>query len=250
MNTAIKRDVRQPEQYVLATENSVPWVSKNRRSTLILIGVVLCLILILSIVYSLFHHQTAQAQTAFGEAMQVYQTPVAKPDQPLPPGMKSFPTTAERARQANGQFVQVAKQYGLTEPGKLARYFAGVTYMEAGQTAQAESTLKEVAKGWNVDTAALGKMALAGLYQQTGQKDAAVTLYRELARGHASTVPPGLAQLQLAALYTSMGQNESARGIYAELKDHDKDAKGKPGVAAQLATEKLNPQPAAAAGPR
>ena len=250
MNTAIKRDGRQPDGYVLATENSVPWANKNRRSTLILVGVALLLILALSVAYSIFQHRTAEAQTAFGQAMQIYQTPLVKPDQPLPPGMKAYNTAKERATLANAQFVQVDSQFGLTEPGKLAKYFAGVTYQEAGQTAQAEDALKQVAKGWNGDTAALGKMALAQIYGQTGQNDQAVTLYQQLAKGHASTVPPGLAQLQLAALYTSMGRTEEARHVYAELKDHDKDAKGKPGVAAQVATEKLNPQPAAALGPR
>lgn len=250
MNTAIKRDGRQPDGYVLATENSVPWVNKNRRSTLIFVGIALGLILALSVAYSIFQHRTAEAQTAFGQAMQIYQTPLVKPDQPLPPGMKAYNTAKERATLANTQFVQVASQFGLTEPGKLAKYFAGVTYQEAGQTAQAEDVLKQVAKGWNGDTAALGKMALAQIYGQTGQNDQAITLYQELAKGHASTVPPGLAQLQLAALYSSTGRTEDARHIYAELKDHDKDAKGKPGVAAQVATEKLNPQPAPALGPR
>ncbi len=250
MNTAIKRDGQQSPGYVLTTENGVPWAGKNRRPILIFVGLALLLILALSVAYSIFQHRTAEAQTAFGQAMQIYQTPLVKPDQPVPPGMKAYNTAKERATLANAQFVQVAHQFGLTEPGKLAQYFAGVTYQEAGQTAQAEDALKQVAKGWNGDTAALGKMALAQIYGQTGQNDQAVALYQELAKGHASTVPPGLAQLQLAALYTSEGRTEDARHIYAELKDHDKDAKGKPGVAAQVATEKLNPQPVPAAGPR
>ena len=250
MNTAMKRDGRQPNQYVPVTENGVQWVNKNRRPTLIFVGLALLLIIALSVAYSIFQHRTVEARTAFGQAMQIYQTPLVKPDQALPPGMKAFDTAKERATQANTQFVQVARQFGLTEPGKLAQYFAGVTYLEAGQTAQAEDVLKRVSKGWNGDTAALGKMALAQLYQQTGQNDQAISLYQELSKGHASTVPSGLAQLQLAALYTTMGRTEDARHVYAELKDHDKDAKGKPGVAAQVATERLNPQPAPALGPR
>lgn len=250
VNTAIKRDGRQPNQYVPVTENGVQWVNRNRRPTLIFVGLALLLIIALSVAYSLFQHRTADAQTAFGQAMQIYQTPLVRPDQPLPPGMKAYNTAKERASLANVQFVQVAKQYGLTEPGKLAQYFAGVTYLEAGQTGQAEDALKQVAKGWNGDTAALGKAALAQLYQQTGQNDQAIALYQSLIKGHASTVPPGLAQLQLAALYTTMGRTEDARHVYAELKDRDKDAKGKPGVAAQVATERLNPQPAQALGAR
>jgi lipopolysaccharide biosynthesis regulator YciM len=95
--------------------------------------------------------------------------------------------------------------------------------------------------------AALGKMALAGLYQQTGRDQQAVDIYSELSKSTQATVPAGLAQIQLAELYQSEGKTEEARKIYAQLKDNDKDSKGKPGAAAQVATEKLNPD--AAAGP-
>ena len=247
MNTAIRRDRQQPDPFVLATENSVQWVKGNRRPTLLIGGLAVLLMLVLSVGYSIYQHRTAQAQTAFGEAMHIYQTPLVRPDQPLPPGMNAFNTAKERAQKANTQFVQVARQFGLTEPGRLAEYFAGLTYMEAGQNGPAEETLEKVSKGFNGDTAALGKMALAQLYQQTGRNEQAVVLYQQLAKGHASTVPPGLAQLQLADLYSTEGRSEEARHIYAELKDHDKDATGKLGVAAQVASEKLNPQPAAPA---
>ena len=57
-----------------------------------------------------------------------------------------------------------------------------------------------------------------------------------------------LAQLQLADMYSNEGKTEQARQIYAQIKDHDKDAKGKPGIAAQVATRKLNPEPVAGPG--
>ena len=248
MNTAIKRDGKQSDQFVLATENSLQWARSNRQTTLTMSGIALLLIIAIAVGYSIYEHRTTEAQTAFGAAMQTYQTPLVRPDQPLPPGMKAFNTAKERAAKANVQFVDVAQRFGLTEPGKLAQYFAGLTYMEEGQNGPAEDTLKKVASSWNGDTAALGKLALAQLEQQTGRTDQAVDLYQQLAKGHATTVPPGLAQLQLAALYTSEGKTEDARHIYAELKDHDKDAKGKLGVAAQVASDKLNPQAAAAPG--
>ena len=246
MNTAIKRDGKQTDQFVLPTENSVQWARKNRQATFLAVGVALLLIIAIAIGYSIYEHRTTEAQTAFGAAMQIYQTPLVRPDQPLPPGMKAFNTAKERATKANGRFVDVARQFSFTEPGKLALYFAGLTYMESGQNGQAEDTLKKVASSWNGDTAALGKLALAQLDQQTGRGDQAVGIYQQLAKGHATTVPPGLAQLQLATLYTSEGKDDEARHVYAELKDHDKDAKGKLGVAAQVAAERLNPKAAPA----
>ena len=250
MNTAIKRDSRGADPLQLATGNSLAWAQQNRRSVLLFGGLALALLAVLLIGYGLYQHSTNAAQAALGEALQTYQTPLVRPEQPLPPGMKAFNTAKERAEKANVQFVEVADHHGMTQPGKLALYFAGITYMEAGQNGPAEDTLKKVAASFNGDNAALGKMALAELYQQTGRNDQAIALYQELAKGHASTVPPGLAQLQLAALYNAEGRTEDARHIYAELKDHDKDAKGKLGVAAQVASEKLNPQPAGPALPR
>ncbi len=245
MNTAIKRDGKQTDQFVLATEHGIKWARSNRQTTFLVGGIALLLLIVIAVGYSIYDHRTAEAQSAFGQAMQIYQTPVAPAGQPIPPGVKAFTSVKERAAKANGQFLDVANRFNLTEPGKLALYFAGVTYMEEGQNGQAEDALQKVAKGFNGDTAALGKLALAHLYQDTGRNDQAVSLYQELAKGHATTVPPGLAQLQLAELYTSEGKTEEARHIYAELKDKDKDAKGNPGVVGQIASDKLNPRPAA-----
>ena len=253
MNTAIKRGNRQPDGFVLATENSVQWARTNRRTTYLLAGLLLLLIVLIAGGYSFYQYRSNLASTAFGSAMQVYQTPLVRPGQPLPPGMKAFNTAAERAGKANGLFADVASRFNLTEPGKLALYFQGLTYMEEGNNGAAEDTLKKVASGWNGDTAALGKLALAQLYGQTGQSGQAVSLYQELMKGHATTVPPTLAQIQLAELYEAEGKTAESRQLYAALKDHDKDAKGKEGVAAQVANAKLNPQAApqaAAPGPR
>lgn len=247
MNTALKRDARSQDQFVVTTEQSLNWANNNRRTALLFGGLALLLILAIVGGYSLYQHRTAAAQTAFGEAMQVYQTPLVRPGQVLPPGMQAFNSSKERAAKANALFTDVANRYGMTEPGKNALYFAGLTYAEEGQNAQAEETLKKVASSWNGDAAALGKDALAQLYSQTGRESQAVALFQELGKGNAITVPPYLAQLQLADMYNAEGKTEQAKQIYAQIIDHDKDSKGKPGIASQEAQRKLNP--AAAAGP-
>ena len=108
--------------------------------------------------------------------------------------------------------------------------------MEAGENASAETTLKQVAGSWNPDLAALGKLALAQLYRQTGRTPQAIDLYNQLAAKPTTSVPAGTAQLQLAELYESQGQADAAKKIYAQLKD--KDAKGAAGT---IAAQKLNP---------
>ena len=247
MDNATKRQLKKQDQFVSMTEHGIAWAQHNRTQAILYGTAVVVVILAIIGGYGLYDHRSAASETAFGAAMQIYQTPVTDPAQPLPPGMKSFPDAKARAAAANPQFVQVAHQYGLTKAGKLALYFAGLTYMEEGQNGPAEDALKQVAGSWDSGIASLGKMALAGLYRQTGRDAQAIDLYNELAKGKVATVPAGLAQIQLAELYQSEGKTEDARKIYSALKDNDKDSKGKPGPAAQVAIEKLNPK--AAAGP-
>jgi tetratricopeptide (TPR) repeat protein len=154
----------------------------------------------------------------------------------VPPGVTTYPSIAERAKAAGALFQAVANKYGMTPDGRNARYFAGLTYIEAGENQQAEVTLKKVAGGWDSDLAALAKFALAQLYRNTGRDPQAIDLYNQLSAKPAATVPAGLAQLQLADLYQLEGKADEARKIYANLKD--KDPKGAAGMAA---TEKLNP---------
>ncbi len=235
---ALKQD-----HFVETTAHGLSWASENRRSVITTVSLLLLVIVLVVGGFVLYSHRSEQASTAFGAAMQAYQTPIAPQGQPVPPGVKTFPSVLERAKATNAQFLAVANQYGMTPDGKVALYFAGLTYIEAGQNALAESTLQKVASGWDKDLAALAKLSLASLYRQTNRDQQAIYLYNQLDAKPTSTVPPGLAKLQLAELYESEGKPAEAKKIYAQLKD--KDAKGAIGL---LAAQKLNPAPAGAAG--
>jgi lipopolysaccharide biosynthesis regulator YciM len=137
--------------------------------------------------------------------------------------------------------MAAADKYSMVPDGKTARYFGGLTYIESGDNAAAESTLKQVAGGWNSQLASLAKLSLANLYRQTGRDAQAIDLYNDLTAKPTTSVPAGLAQLQLAELYENQGKPEDAKKIYAKLKDKDGAS-----AAGQLAAQKLNPSPAAA----
>jgi predicted negative regulator of RcsB-dependent stress response len=248
VDNATKRQLKQQDQFITFTEQGIGWANQNRQTAIVIGAVVVVAILIIVGGYSLYQHRTTAASDAFGNAMHTYQMPLSDGTEPLPPGTKSFPNAKARASAASTQFAAVANQYGMTEPGKLAQYFAGVTDIEAGNDSAAEPALTKAAGSWNGDIAALGKMALAGLYEQTGRNAQAEHLLEELGKGHATTVPPFLAQIQLGELYQSEGKTEEAKRVWAQVKDKDKDAKGNPGPAAEIANEKLNPQSAQVSG--
>jgi tetratricopeptide (TPR) repeat protein len=233
------------DQFIDTTNQGIEWASENRRSVIVSSAVLLAVILV-GVCGAVFYKSRAnQASVAFGAAMQAYQTPLAAPGQPVPPGVKTYASIADRAKAANALFMDVANKYSMTPDGKVARYFGGLTYMEDGQNASAESTLKQVADGWNHDLGALASLSLAQLYRQTGRDSQAIEIYNGLTAKPSTTVPSGLAQIQLAELYESQNKPELAKKIYAQLKD--KDAKGPAGA---LAAQKLNPAPAGQSVPQ
>ena len=244
MDNATKRQLKKQDQFVTLTEHGVDWAKQNTKQAITIGIIAVGLILLIVGGYTLFEHRTDAAANAFGNAMQIYQAPLASQAAELPPGIKTYPDAKARAAAANAQFLAVADQYGMTQPGKMALYMAGVTYMDEGNNAAAEDALKKVAGSWNADTAALGKSALAGLYEQMGRNADAEKLLEELGKGNAATVPPFFAQIQLGDLYQSEGKTAEAKRIWAQVKDKDKDPKGNPGPAAEVASERLNPQPA------
>jgi tetratricopeptide (TPR) repeat protein len=227
------------DQFVDVTTHGLTWASENRRSVIVTSALLLGVIVAAVIGFVIYNSRSEKASVAFGGGMAVYQTPIAFPGQPVPVEVKTFSSIADRARAANSIFKSAADTYSMTPDGKNARYFEGLTYMEAGENASAEATLKQVAGFWNSDLAALGKLALAQLYRQTGRAPQAIELYNQLTAKPTTSVPAGTAQLQLAELYNSQGNADAAKKIYAQLKDKDPKS-----AAATIANGKLNPAPA------
>jgi predicted negative regulator of RcsB-dependent stress response len=179
-----------------------------------------------------YSHESDAAATALGAALDVYAAPLAQPGAPAQSGV--YATASEKSKAANQQFTSVAQKYGWLPEGSKAHYFAGVTYQELGQNAQAETELKSAADSWNRNLANLAKLALAGLYHQTGKDGQAVDLYNAIAAKPSDTVPTPVAQLDLADLYAATGKQDQARALWAKVKDADKD-----GAAGNIASQKL-----------
>ena len=217
----------------MATQTGVDWLAANRKNTIRLAIIALAVIAVVVIAAVIFNARSSSADTAFGSAMDTFNTPIASPAQPIPPGTKTFSSAAERARAANPQFLDVANRYGMTSAGHNSLYFAGLTYADMGNMAQAETYLKKAASAGNANTASLSNLALANLYSQTNRSADAIKLLQDLVAHPTAAVPAGTAQLTLAAIYQSTDPAK-AHQIYAVLKDKDKTT-----AAGEIAAQKL-----------
>lgn len=219
-----------------SAQSGMDWLQENLNSVL-LFTAVLAAVLAVGIGGIIFYsNRVDAAQQAFGAAMQTYLTPIADPAAPAPKGVQTYPSLAARAQAAQAQFAQVASQYGWMDLGKNAAYFQGLTEMQLGQSAQAQSDLDKVAHSGDKSLAALAQMALARLDAQAGHDADAITIYQNLAAHPTVTVPAGEAKLALAEI-EEKSNPQQAKQIYAELKDKDKDT-----AAGQIAAQKLSKQ--------
>ncbi len=216
-----------------APGRTLSWFDVNR-ALIVRLSIVVVAVLMVALAAGLYlSSQSSKAESAFSSAMDVYDTPLRQPGQPVDPNSPSFSTAAERAKAANPLFAQAAGKYGFFKAGANARYFAGLTEEDMGQTAQAEADLKKVADAGD-GLGALAKMALASLYRKTNREQQAIDLYQQLIAKPTLTVPASTARLELAETYEATRPDE-ARRLYAQIKDTDKTS-----AAAQIAAQKLD----------
>jgi tetratricopeptide (TPR) repeat protein len=233
LDTQTRHALKQ-DRFVEATASGLGWVQIHRTNVIkVAIATVVVVALIVTGIL-VYNSRSAHAQIAFGQAMDIYNTPLFQPGQPVAPGQTTYKTAAERSKAANPLFVDVASHYGWFKVGANAQYFAGLTYLDLGQTAPAEAALQSAGGSRDHNLAALSRMALAGLYRQTGRTSQAVDIYQQLIKSPTDTVPASAAKLQLAQLYEATNPAE-AKKLYAEIKDQDKTT-----AAGQIATQKLN----------
>lgn len=231
MDTQTRHALKQ-DRFAVATAGSVSWVTEHRSGFVrwVVSGLVVVALVVGGLVF--WNMRSTAAAAALGAALDTYSAPLNQPGVPPQPG--SYNSASERAKAANQQFLDVAKNFGWLPEGAKAHYFAGVTYEDLSQTGSAETELKSAAGSWDSSLSSLGKLALAGLYHQTGRDPQAIDLYNELAKKPSVTVPAGVAQLDLANLYVDEGKPDQARIIWAKVKDADKD-----GMAGSIASQKL-----------
>ncbi|MDR3797333.1 MAG: coatomer subunit epsilon [Terracidiphilus sp.] len=224
---ALKKD-----KFAQAAASSASWIGEHKSGVLrwvIAAGVVLVLG-VGALIFWILRSQAADS--ALGAALDVYTSPLALPGAPPVSGV--YTASADRAKEANREFVAVANEYGWLSQGSKAHYFAGVTYAELGQNGAAEAQLTAASKCWDRNLSNLAKVALANLYHQTSRDSDAIALYNEIAAKPSVTVPTTVAQLDLADLYAAEGKQDQAHALWAKVRDADKD-----GAAGQIAAQKL-----------
>ncbi len=230
----MRADVRHQMKQDPIRNATVHWTVEHKDSILRYGGIAIVLVVVAIAAWAYMNHREELASVELNRAVRTYTEPVRPAGTPDTPEFPSFASAADRAKKAHEMFEAVASKYSSTHSGDMARYFAGITAGEMNDTATAERELKQIADGSNHNLAALGQMALAALYRNSGRDAQAIELYKKLTERPASTVSKQTAQIELASVYISKQQPLEARKIYEQLQKDNPNTDF-----AKLAAEKL-----------
>ena len=222
------------DSFTTSTAETISWAVEHRsKVTAAIVGLLVILaILIGGWAYINYRDQQASAQLA--QAIEKYNAPIRSPEIPASPNLPSFASAQERAKASNAEFTQIAGKYPFTQSAAVARYFAGITFRDLGDSTNAESDLKQVADSRYKEIASLAKVALAAIYQDTNHNSQAVELYKQLIAHPTVSVGKSTAQFLLASLYESMAQLGEARRMYEQMQKESPT-----GAVAQVAGQRL-----------
>ena len=206
---------------------------QHQRKLALLGGAILLVIAVAAGLWLYVRSQQAQAGESFARALATFHAPVIPAPPANNPNMEFFKTGEEKYTAALEQFTEIAEGFSWYAQGEMAQYYAALCQRELGKLPEAEQDLVSIAGGGNRDLAGLAKVALAGIYAQTGREEEAEKLYEEMGNDPTRTVPKATAQLALAELYQKT-RPEQAVNLYQQIVDDY------PGTrVSELATQRL-----------
>jgi tetratricopeptide (TPR) repeat protein len=225
------------DRFAETAHEAADWAGAHRNTTFLVGSIVVVLAVISAGLYLWHEHQAELGNLALGKAMRTAAAPVRQPGEPAPQdGSPSFSSLAEREKQAEKEFGEVANKYSWTKAGKIARYMEGTTAIQSGDNAVAEQELKSAAGSGDHDLAALARLALANFYRSMDRQSDAAKLYKDLADHPTDTVSTAQAQLEMAEMYEKSNPQE-ASNLYQKIQKENPAT-----MAGQIAASKLQPK--------
>jgi tetratricopeptide (TPR) repeat protein len=217
----LKREIKEDE-FATWLEKVIAWGEGHRDEVRIGVGVGAVLLAAFGALTYFQSHRAREADRAFQEALSAFEAPVAAelPPQADRPEGQVFATAEDKYKTAAAAFEGAARRYGSSDVGPRANYYAALSRIQLGQYAEAEKTLRELqaATGGGAGLIPeLARMALGGLYRESGEIDRAVETYRGVISNPDAQLPRDYALSCLANTLEDAGRYAEARAAWKEL---------------------------------
>lgn len=188
------------------------WVARNQKYIFVIIG--LAAVVILGyLAYQEFIQEPKEAEAAneMFQAQQYF-------DQALATQNDSLYNLALTGGQGKFGFEDIIENYGGTKAGNLARYYAGMAYLNTNQYQKAIDNLDEFESDDEI-IAPLAKGGIGDAFMQLDQPEDALGYYKEAAsmRTNSFTTPKFLLKAAIVAI--QLGDGDAAEDYLTRIKN-------------------------------
>jgi tetratricopeptide (TPR) repeat protein len=124
---------------------------------------------------------------------------------------------------SNPGFLDIIDDFGSTDAGNLAKYYAGISYLHMGQYENAVDYLKE----FDTDDALLGPISVGAqgdAQLELGSKDKALDLYTEAYKMNDNELTSPIYMLKAAELLENNNKSAEALNLYETIKEKFPDS--------------------------
>ncbi len=119
---------------------------------------------------------------------------------------------------SNYGFLDIVDEYGLTKSGNLAKYYAGVSFLQTGDYEEAIRYLKKFNQKDKL-VGAIANGALGDAYWEIDEIEKAIKYYLKAANYNKNDFTSSIYLLKAGYAYESLGDYENALKLYQEIKE-------------------------------
>ena len=235
MKTKHRRELKENEvaQMIAATREFAQ--SHGNQITTALIIVVLAAVALFGF-FAYRNREQARGQDLLAQALVVLNTAVVPVTASANPGdapaaasigaKGTFSTEAQKLNAAVPKLKAAADAYPDTQAGIQARYHLAASLAALGQQKDAITQFDEVIKRAGGDSlyGRMAQMGKADAQLASGQADAAIATWKELAAKKDANLPEDAILMQLGRAYQAKGNTAEARKSFSDIVDNHPDS--------------------------
>ena len=116
-------------------------------------------------------------------------------------------------------FIDISDEYGMTKPGKLANYYAGISFLKKNDFEQAIDYLEDFTLNDHL-VAPMARGAIGDAYLELGEKEKASAYYIEAANMDDNEFTTPLFLYKAGQVNELLGNYDKAINLYRRVKDN------------------------------
>lgn len=210
-----RHEILKEDHFLLAVEKTRDFFLKRKKEILVSAGIAgFVLLSVLGIRYFLAG-EDEQSKDALSQALKTYHAPLAGSPEAASSDV-SFPSANQKLEKALAEFRNVSSRHSSRPAGKIAKYYAGLCLMDLNNNGEAIKELEPLSKEKS-DYGALAMIALATIYENSGNLAKATETYQQLVGSDTSVSPKSMSLIHLAQLYEQQNKPAEAVKTYQQV---------------------------------